>query len=347
MAQDRSFLFSGLVILLVSVLSLAGIGIGVYSTLPLLGQGNLFLAATYFAMGCLVSIVLYGFLVSPWRKTPFPKAKNSPRDPSREQAEALAMEEAKRWSQELEERAEERTRELDKTSTRLMRTREKLFEAEKLAFLGQLAAGISHQMKNPLGIIKTAAFFVTDASQDPEVREQANIIAKEADRMVEAINGLLRFARQAAASAVGDMDLKAVVLDTLQAVKMSGRLHHIEVNTELDEEIPTLRGDSAQIQQVIMNLLINAVQAMPKAGLLTLRMSRQEANVRLDVSDTGIGIPMDKVEHIWEPFVSDKPDGTGIGLAICKGILERHDVHTNVISQEGMGTTFTLLFPIP
>jgi len=348
MAQGTRRVLSGVVALFVGSLAFIGVGVGTYTTLPFLREtNNIFLAATYFAMGCLVSIVVYALWVSPVERRRSQKPKEDPTSEDKKKAEAMAMEEAKKWSQELEERVEERTHELEKTSVRLMRTREKLFEAEKLAFLGHLAAGISHQMKNPLGIIKTASFYVTDASDDAEIQEQANIIAKESDRLVETINGLLRFARQAAASVVGDVDLCAVVEDTLQAVQLGGRFKDIDVVTEMEDDLPLLRGDTAQIQQVVINFLTNAAQAMPEGGTLTVKLSSEGDQVKLVVSDTGVGIPPDKVERIWDPFVSDKPDGTGIGLAICKGILERHGAQTNVVSQEGMGTTFTVLFPLP
>lgn len=342
----RGRLSTVLIILLALVLAIIGVLIAAYSTLPLLQESTqLYLAATYFALGCLACIFLYALVSSPFDRLLKKKRDASVQDPVRS-AEAFATEEAKKWQQELEASVEARTLELEKTSARLMRTRERLFEAEKLAFLGQLGAGISHQMKNPLGIVKTAAFFITDASQDEEVVEQAQIIAKETDRMVESINSLLRFARQAAVSTQGPVDLAALVSETLKGASMSGRLQGIRLETSIGSAVPPIRADASQIQQVLLNLVINATQAMPEGGALTVSVQEDDGFVEMRITDTGIGIAPDRLDKIWEPFYSDRKDGTGIGLAICKGILDRHKARVNVVSEEGMGTTFAVRFPV-
>ncbi|NLF32880.1 MAG: 4Fe-4S binding protein [Planctomycetes bacterium] len=240
-------------------------------------------------------------------------------------------------------------KELAVSNDRLASAQEALMQSEKLASMGQLAAGIAHEVNNPLGVVLMYAHLLLEqAEKQPEIREDAAMIVEQADRCKRIVANLLNFARQnkVARQPVNAADLARRTLKAL-AVPATIRTA-VEVLT--DDPVADMDGD--QISQVLTNLISNAVAAMPDGGRLTIRIDGDERDLRLGVEDTGIGIPRENLEKIFEPFFTTKQigKGTGLGLAVTYGIIKMHrgdiSVHSNADPAAGpTGTTFSVRLP--
>lgn len=255
---------------------------------------------------------------------------------------------------------EGRLRDSEERYRRLLAERDEL-EAQlkrsiKLACLGELAAGIAHEINNPLGIILGFAQDMLDEidSHHP-LWESAKIIEHETARCADVVHNLLDLARLKPPQ-IMELDLARLIEETLTLVAPEARNKSIQLQCELDPAVPLIRADPQQLQQALLNLLINAVQAMPLGGelIVTLKLTQAEQahgpleQVQIAVSDTGQGISQANLRSIFDPFFSTKGSkGTGLGLAICQRIVEDHRGRIAVASQEGLGTTFTLFLPIP
>ncbi|MBN2445970.1 MAG: GHKL domain-containing protein, partial [Phycisphaerae bacterium] len=239
--------------------------------------------------------------------------------------------------------------ELTHSNQQLARTQEALRHSEKLASMGQLAAGIAHEVNNPLGTVLMLSHILLDElGPDNKMREDLSMVAHEADRCRNIVSGLLQFARKNKVEA-RTIDLRQLVSRAVQTLRppagVSVRVEHTETDTvaEIDED---------QITQVLTNLVSNALAAMPKQGVLTLRTHGDEHDVHLIVTDTGVGIPKENLSKIYEPFFTTKKsgEGTGLGLAVIYGIVKMHHgdirVRTNADPAHGpTGTTFSVSLP--
>lgn len=222
----------------------------------------------------------------------------------------------------------------------------KLHEVERLASLGKMVAAVSHEIKNPLGIIRSTAEILGKriAKVAPGNEHLAGIIVEETSRLDKIVREFLDFARPK------ELNLEPVSLNTL--VERADRFMQPEFDSksiklvrELDPHLPIIPLDSEQIYQVLLNIMINAIQSMPEGGTMTIRSrATLRGDVELDVADDGIGMSSEKVEQIYSPFFTDKNRGSGLGLAIAKNIIEKHHGYITVASQEGQGSTFTLTF---
>lgn len=225
-----------------------------------------------------------------------------------------------------------------------------LIQSEKMAAIGQLAAGIAHEIRNPLGIITNALFDLGEIieSDDPEVREDLRIAKEEMRRVQEIINNLLEFSRESRAE-IEPVDINDIARRTLQLMGKSLQSANIRVATEFAELLPCEANQNA-MRQVILNLITNAVQAMPDGGELALRTSVVAGDrVRLEVSDTGVGIPPEHLKDIFNPFFTTKApgQGTGLGLSVVHSVVDRYGGDIQVRSRVGSGTTFSLELPCP
>lgn len=238
---------------------------------------------------------------------------------------------------------------------------QRLAHTEKLATIGQIAAEIAHEVGTPLGVIAGRARATQKKASDQEtVVKNAAIIAEQTARITRIIQRLLDFARRR----VGPPERAAVNLNTLTLTTMellASQFSAAKVKTRLvrAEGLPPVQGDGDRLQQVLLNLLLNAVQAMPEGGALTvetaaitrqrpgLELSPEQGFVRLEVSDTGVGIPADRKDKIFEPFYTSKEGqgGTGLGLAVCAGIVKEHDGWIDVDDAAGGGTVFRVWLP--
>jgi two-component system, NtrC family, sensor kinase len=229
----------------------------------------------------------------------------------------------------------------------------RIMQSEKLAAIGQLAAGVMHEINNPLATISACVAAIQGriepVSSEGAVAEYLQIIDKEVDRCSGIVDGLLDFSRPKS-RAKAAVSLNAVVTDALSLLKHHQRFKRLQVVEQLDPELPSVTGNAEQLTQVIMALMLNALDAMEQGGQLTLRTGRDRLRpeeVVLEVQDTGIGIPRDEQTKIFEPFYTTKPPGrgTGLGLSICYGIVEDHRGRILVDSAPGRGATFRVRLP--
>jgi two-component system, NtrC family, sensor kinase len=234
----------------------------------------------------------------------------------------------------------------------LQETQEGLIQAEKLTSLGQLAASIAHEVNNPLsGVLVYTQLLAKKISNDNFSKESAlNYLGKmenELTRSTKLVRNLLDFARQSP-PALRETDINEVVNRALDLVAHSAHIKHIEVNKKLDASIPKIMADQEQLQQVAVNLILNAVQAMPNGGTLGLSTSLENHQIKLEFRDTGYGIPQENMHKLFTPFFTTKKEvkGVGLGLAVSYGIVQRHHGKISVKSKEGEGTTFTVLLPV-
>lgn len=238
---------------------------------------------------------------------------------------------------------------------------QRLGQTEKLATLGQLAAEIAHEVGTPLNVIAGRARSIQKKSKDPEaVEKNAEIVAEQTARITRIIQRLLDFTRRK----VGAPERAAVHLDELVTKTMellAGQFSVAKVKTRFEhaDDLPRVAGDADRLQQVLINLLLNAVQAMPEGGVITvetkverrarpgLETTADQPFVRWSVSDTGVGIPAEIRDKIFDPFYTTKEGqgGTGLGLAVCSGIVKEHDGWIEVDDVPAGGTVFRIYLP--
>jgi two-component system NtrC family sensor kinase len=230
-----------------------------------------------------------------------------------------------------------------------------IMQSEKLAAIGQLAAGVMHEINNPLATISACVAAITGRLEPlgerdrSAIEEYLEIIDKEVDRCTRIVDGLLDFSRPKAKSK-GRVVLNALVDETLFLLKHHQRFKRLSVVRELDPSLPTTNGNPEQLTQVLMALMLNAVDALDDRGKLTVRTGRnfiRPDEVLLEIEDNGIGIPRADQSKIFEPFYTTKPPGrgTGLGLSICYGIVEDHRGRIEVDSQPGRGSIFRIFLP--
>lgn len=252
----------------------------------------------------------------------------------------------KRAHQEAAQRLEESYRTLSAQADQILEIEEQLRRADRLSTLGELSAGMAHEIRNPLGSIRGTAEILKDgvAADDPR-HEFAEILVKEVDRLNRVLEDFLRFARQTPVEH-GRFDLNAVVREVLDLTRRQAERNDVGVISRF-ADLPPLAGDGGQIRQSLLNLVLNALQAMPAGGQLTVATRRAEGAAEVAIGDTGPGIPPGEEERIFKTFVTTRPDGTGLGLPISQRIVISHGGRISVASTPGAGATFTISLPLP
>ncbi|GLI37418.1 sensor histidine kinase [Geobacter hydrogenophilus] len=246
------------------------------------------------------------------------------------------------WGKNLEDKVEERTQEIKKIQSQLV-------HSEKLASLGELVAGIAHEINNPLtGILVFASLLASDSKLDPSLKGDLDLIVKETQRCARIVKGLLDFSRESMPQKKPS-SLNAIMDATLTLVCNQSSFHDINVIKEYNPDIPEMNLDPNQIEQVFINLLLNACHAIGGPGEIRIRtgfdQEREEAYAA--ITDNGCGIPEEHLSKIFDPFFSTKENkGTGLGLSVSYGIIEGHGGRIEVRSTVGAGTTFTCWLPI-
>jgi signal transduction histidine kinase len=240
--------------------------------------------------------------------------------------------------------------ELDTREKELKETQGALMQSEKMAAFGQLSAGIAHEVKNPLaGILGFTQLSLRKVDENNPLHKNLSIIEKETKRCKNIIANLLKFSRQDKI-ALGRADINQVVQDAVTIVDHQLGIHQVQIETDLASPLPPIMGNGNQIQQVLMNLFINAQQAMDgKPGTVRISTRRLESgSIQIRLEDDGPGIPAEIQSHIFEPFYTTKPagTGTGLGLSVTYGIIKDHKGTIEVESEMGGGAAFIITLPI-
>ena len=242
----------------------------------------------------------------------------------------------------------ERNSELAEINARLQTAQSQLIQSEKLASVGQLTAGIVHDVKNPLAVIKGLAEELSEEfSIDPSMRDQLKTIRESAARASTIVTDLLKFARQSRPD-FERRDMRDTIESSVRLTEYLARKSNVEVQIDIPSEPVVLWFDAQQIEQVLINLISNAIQAMKNGGSIRINLSEAENSIALSIQDNGVGIPEKNLQRIFDPFFTTKPEGegTGLGLSVSFGIITRHRGQIDVDSKPGLGTTFTILLPI-
>jgi two-component system, NtrC family, sensor kinase len=261
-----------------------------------------------------------------------------------------ANEEIVAWAKTLEDRVDQKTHELK-------RAHEHVLHVEKMATIGKMAAVVAHEINNPLSGILTYAKLLRKwiergdvaTTRKIEAEQSLDLIATESRRCGDLVKNLLTFSRSAPMN-VQTCDLNAVADRCVRLVTHQLEMHGVELHLDLPSDLPRVQCDPAQIEQVVLALVMNANDAMPRGGNLWLstRVCDNPTELAIGVRDDGAGIPPDLVPHLFEPFLTTKENGksVGLGLAVSHNIVEAHGGRIDVQSQLGKGTTFTVMLPL-
>ncbi|MBN1484989.1 MAG: GAF domain-containing protein, partial [Chloroflexia bacterium] len=228
----------------------------------------------------------------------------------------------------------------------LKRTQAQLVQSAKLAAVGELAAGVAHELNNPLtGVLGYAEIAMIELEPEHPSYKDLQGIRAEALRASRIVRHLLQFSRQSEPKRT-PADINQVTRQTLDVIRYHLQTSNVQVEESYEADLPPLSLDEGQIRQVLLNLITNAFQAMPQGGQLRICSERRGDQIGISISDTGEGIAKDNLERIFDPFYSTKPSGTGLGLSVSLGIVQEHGGRITVESQPGQGSTFTVWLPI-
>jgi PAS domain S-box-containing protein len=235
---------------------------------------------------------------------------------------------------------------VDDISQRI-RLEEQMVQTEKLTSLGLLAAGVAHEVNTPLAVISNYIQILAKQLPSGDPRQQLiEKVVKQTFRASEIVNNLLNFSRTGAAEFT-EVNLNAVVEETLSLVAHPFRTAQVQVTRNLQQELPPVLGSNNKLQQVFLNLFMNARDAMPSGGMVEIRTASHNGSVEIEITDTGLGIPNENLHRIFDPFFTTKSSGrgTGLGLSVSYGIIKEHAGKVDVRSTQGKGTSFRLEFP--
>ena len=239
---------------------------------------------------------------------------------------------------------EESYQKLRSQADQILEIEEQLRRADRLSALGELSAGMAHEIRNPLGSIRGTAEILRDGIPETDPRSEfATILIQEVDRLNRVVQDFLEFARPAESDRKA-VDLNALLQELLVLTRQPARSGNVQVEF-LPGTIPLVQADREQLRQAFLNLVLNAFQAMPNGGKLTIDSGVDEQQVRLRFCDSGVGIPAANLTRIFNPFFTTRSAGTGLGLSIVHRIVQGHGGRIDVSSAPDKGTCFTLLFP--
>jgi nitrogen-specific signal transduction histidine kinase len=245
--------------------------------------------------------------------------------------------------------------------TEIKKLEQQIRRTDRLASLGTLAAGMAHEIKNPLVSMKTFTQLLPERYDDPDFRDTfSNLLGDEVSRIDRIVNQLLRFARPAKPS-LTPVNLHGIIDNTLNLVKQQLRQRNINLERQFEAGVDRIHGDSDMLAQALLNFFLNAIDAIAERGSLIVRTEMINvptnqydlwgqpvtvSRLRLSIQDNGPGIPPENLTHVFDPFFTTKASGTGLGLSVSHGIIHEHDGVIEVDSELGRGTTFHLIFPL-
>ena len=231
--------------------------------------------------------------------------------------------------------------------TERKRLESQLRQAERLAELGTLSAGMAHEIGTPMNVILGRAEYLMRKTSDESTKKGLTTIVAQVERITKIMKQLLSFARQRPIER-RPLAMSLVVQDIVDVIQERLEKRSIRLEVDLESNCPKIFADRDHVGQVLWNLIVNAIQAMPEGGLLSLSLRCRNDYVRLSVSDTGCGIPSDHVPKLFIPFFSTKEvgEGTGLGLTVVHGIIEEHQGSITVDTEPGQGTTFHIDLPV-
>ena len=256
--------------------------------------------------------------------------------------------ELQQLTQQLEERVAERTSELEAVNDQMAAMSQQLWQTAKLATMGELAASIAHELNNPLGTVtlRIEAILAQLPQGDPK-REALEVVEGEVDRMANLVANLLQFGRRSQQQ-ISSIDVKREISASLELIRSLLRNRGIAVVQDFARDVPLVPADRQLLRQLFLNLVTNAVDAMPNGGTLTIRVASITGRVVMEFADTGIGITPANLARVREPFFTTKPEGkgTGLGIPICQRIVQDHHGSFDMASQLGVGTTVRVELPL-
>ncbi|MGB9756399.1 MAG: PAS domain S-box protein, partial [Candidatus Bathyarchaeales archaeon] len=252
--------------------------------------------------------------------------------------------ERKQMQQKLEEYAQHLEELVEQRTKALKEAQEQLIKSERLAAIGQVAAMVGHDLRNPLTGIKGAVYYLKNKfgpCMDENVREMLKLIEENVDYANNIVSDLMEYSREIKLE-LTETTPKAIVTETLSTVEIPKEIQILD----LTQDSPKIKVDIDKMKRVFGNIVRNAVDAMPKGGKISITSKESDGNVEIAFTDTGTGIPKDVLEKIWTPFFTTKSKGMGLGLPICKRLVEAHSGKITVESKIGEGTTVTVTIPI-
>ncbi|MDI6809687.1 MAG: response regulator [Candidatus Eisenbacteria bacterium] len=253
------------------------------------------------------------------------------------------IDEIKDYNRNLEKKVEQRTKKLKETQAILV-------QSEKLSAVGQLTSGVAHELNNPLSAVIGFSQLALGTDTGPPISRYLERIHMEAERCARIVNNLLTFSRKSKPERK-PIDINSIIESTLDLVSYQLRVNKVKATTELDYNLPMTVGDPHQLQQVFLNIITNASQAMSgcsKEGSLLVKTARRDDTILIVIADTGPGIPEENLGKVFDPFFTTKEagEGTGLGLSICYGIVKEHQGNISAASQSGQGATLLVELPI-
>jgi signal transduction histidine kinase len=239
-------------------------------------------------------------------------------------------------------------------SARMLETQKSMYDhlalqTEKLSALGRMAAGIAHEINNPLaGVLLYSTNLLKKMPKNGPFREALEIIVHETKRCGDIIQDLLDFSREREPKKAL-VNINEVAEKAISILENEFRLHHIRVEKRLSPNLPDTCADANQMEQVFVDLLLNAIEAIQERGVITIesQLGPEGKSETVKIADSGCGIPQENLPKIFEPFFSTKSNGTGLGLAVSYGIVQKHGGNIHASSQPGQGTCFTIELPVP
>jgi signal transduction histidine kinase len=227
------------------------------------------------------------------------------------------------------------------------RLRDELRRSEHLASLGMLLAQVAHEVRNPLAGIRSTAQLWERLPDEARTPESLKAVIEAVDRLDGLVSQLLYFSRSENADRQR-VDLNSVVGETFDLLRAQASQQNVRVESDLDPRLPAIRGSAPALRQVVLNLAMNALQAMPQSGRLSCRTRLDDSHraVELEIGDTGPGIDPTTRARLFEPFFTTRPKGTGLGLALCREIVLQHDGRIELVPGQPHGTVCRVIFPI-